>query len=245
MRLQTNTDIYVFAALVTAGACSVVAVVIMLLYPRDEWAWELTLSLTLTTTITMTITTHIAKKMRMINALSDELQRLLARDRLTDVATRDYFYDLLETSPEAFGVSLMVDIDHFKRVNDTHGHLAGDAVIQRVARVLQKRVGDADIVCRFGGEEFVIFLRDRTVAEAQEMAENLRQAIAQDAVCFEGLVIAVTVSIGGSLRARCADIDEMIKQADAALYRAKALGRDRVAFHGERDADVPSMKAAS
>ncbi len=244
MKLKTNSDILGFSMLATAFACAVVVPVIMLLYPREEWLWELSLSLLLTISITMSLMIFIGKKIVHINELSDELQRLVARDRLTDVATRDHFYAVMADAPDAYGVSLMVDIDHFKAVNDTHGHIAGDAVIRRVARVLQSSVGPQDMVCRFGGEEFVIFLHESSVEAAATVAEIIRQAVAAEVVTFEGKPLTVTVSIGGSLQARCADIDAAIRDADAALYLAKAQGRNGVVFHRDQQGSGEAWKAA-
>ncbi len=162
--------------------------------------------------------------------LTDELQRLVDRDRLTDVATRDFFFSRMAAAPEAYGVSLMVDIDHFKSINDTHGHLAGDAVIRAVARLLRDNVRPGDIVARFGGEEFLVFLQGTSPDGAFEIAERMREAIAEHRVAFEALDVGVTVSIGGSLKEARADIACAIRDADAALYRAKRAGRNQTIF---------------
>ncbi len=233
MKIESNRDVLVFACCSTIAACAVVTPVIVLLYPPEDWRWELSLSLTLTVTITMSLCTFIGRKMMLISILSGELQRLVARDRLTDVATRDYFYSRMAEAPDSFGVSLMVDIDHFKRVNDTHGHIAGDAVIRRVAKVLQDMVGADDLVCRFGGEEFVIFLHRADITAAQGMAERLRRRVAKTVVSHLDVPLTVTVSIGGSLQAKCAEIDAAIHQADEALYQAKSMGRNRVVFYAD------------
>lgn len=174
-----------------------------------------------------------------ITTLSDELERLVNRDRLTNVATRDYFFKRMRNAPDAFGASLMIDIDHFKSVNDTHGHLAGDAVIARVARIISDHVREEDIVCRFGGEEFIVFLSGHSAESGYDIAERMRQAIAQDALEIDGVALRVTVSIGGSLKDRLTNIEAAIQQADVALYQAKAAGRNRTIFADDQDtADV-------
>lgn len=162
--------------------------------------------------------------------LNEELQRLVNRDRLTDVATRDYFFTQLQANPMAYGVSLMIDIDHFKSVNDTYGHFAGDLVIQQVAAVLKDTIKDVDIVCRFGGEEFVVFLHDHDAKDGFYMAERLREKVGQTKITYEGEPINVTVSIGGSMKDRIDTINTAIKDADEALYRAKQGGRNQTVF---------------
>lgn len=159
--------------------------------------------------------------------LSQELTRLVNRDRLTDVATRDFFFKQLEDDRDAFGVSLMVDIDHFKAVNDTYGHLAGDAVILSVANKLKAQLRADDIVCRFGGEEFMVFLRSATAQEGENIAERIRKSIAAAQTPTERGAISVTVSLGGSLKEQLEHVEEAIKRADDCLYRAKAAGRNR------------------
>lgn len=159
--------------------------------------------------------------------LSQELTRLVNRDRLTDVATRDFFFKQLETDAEAYGVSLMVDIDHFKLVNDSYGHLAGDAVILTVANVLKSEMRADDIVCRFGGEEFMVFLKSASADEGERIAERIRQRIAAARTHTAEGAISVTVSLGGALKDQLEHVEEAIKRADECLYRAKAAGRNR------------------
>lgn len=163
--------------------------------------------------------------------LSTEMRRIVNRDRLTDVATRDYFFERMEAAPESYGVSLMLDIDHFKAINDTHGHLAGDLVIQRVAQVLKKTVRANDIICRFGGEEFIVFLADHGRTDGLNAAERMRASIADEEIQLEqGELVRVTVSIGGSIKSTINDINNAIREADAAMYRAKAAGRNQIVF---------------
>lgn len=159
--------------------------------------------------------------------LTMKLKDLVQRDRLTDVATRDFFFSKMNSDPTGHGVSLMVDIDHFKRVNDTHGHLTGDAVIKMVAGVLKNEVREDDIVCRFGGEEFVIFLHNADAQQGWEVAERMRQNVAESMLALGGVDVRVTISIGGSLKQSVDNIEMAISAADDALYRAKALGRNR------------------
>jgi diguanylate cyclase (GGDEF)-like protein len=170
--------------------------------------------------------------------LSQELTRLVNRDRLTDVATRDFFFKKLEEDEDAFGVSLMVDIDHFKEVNDTYGHLAGDAVILNVASVLKAQMRADDIVCRFGGEEFVVFLRSATAQEGEKIAERIRKSIAAAQTPTEQGAIGVTVSLGGSLKEQLENVEEAIKRADDCLYRAKAEGRNRIVMEWDHPKTV-------
>ncbi|WP_333715248.1 GGDEF domain-containing protein [Yoonia sp.] len=185
-----------------------------------------------TVVVTGLLATLILLQQRRLVLLADELQRLLDRDRLTNVATRDFFFNRMNKRPEAYGVSLMVDIDKFKTINDTYGHLAGDQVIARVANVLCRNVRGDDLVCRFGGEEFIVFLHDQTLETGFAIAERMRRTIETDVVDFNGIAVSATVSIGGSLKDHIMDIELAISEADEALYRAKALGRNRTVFAG-------------
>jgi len=135
---------------------------------------------------------------------------------------------------------LLVDIDHFKRVNDAHGHLVGDDVLREVANVLRAQVRDAnDLVCRFGGEEFAVFLPGMTAAEAPRAAERMRREVAELLTPTDRGLVQVTVSVGvavsGPSDAPEASVPELLAAADLGMYRAKAAGRDQVQVHLRAD----------
>jgi two-component system cell cycle response regulator len=126
---------------------------------------------------------------------------------------------------------LLIDLDHFKQVNDTHGHLAGDDVLIEVAALLQRVVRAVDIVARYGGEEFVVVLPETGAAGAEAFAERLRELIEEQ--CFvesRGVPIRLTTSIGvSSFPSFGVDsVEDLLANADQALYRAKSEGRNRV-----------------
>lgn len=126
---------------------------------------------------------------------------------------------------------LIVDIDHFKRVNDTYGHLVGDQVLAAVADAIRGQLRDYDVVGRFGGEEFVILLPHADLTEARRVAERLRGRIGRMRVPVGDAMITVTVSAGVAMMGvHGEDLIELLAAADLALYRAKELGRDRVCF---------------
>ncbi len=243
MKITTNRQVWGVVAVVDTIGAAIVVSAILAFYPPELWPFELAISLTLTFGIATPITYFMAQQLRKIAALSDELQRLVNRDRLTDVATRNYFFARMEQAPGAYGISLMIDIDHFKRVNDTHGHFAGDQVIKDVASILGRTVRSDDIVARFGGEEFVVFLYDQDTEAGFRVAERMRAAIASETISFEGIRLNVTVSIGGSLKQACDGIEQAIQEADEALYRAKREGRNRTIFSGRKHADKPDAVA--
>lgn len=227
LRLRTWVNVWTFTVMMTIGTVLACAFLVTVVYPEHLQVLMGPRAIIITTLITIPFAFFVGTKLRENTRLSDELVRLVNRDRLTDVATRDFFFRRMESDPNAYGVSLMVDIDHFKRVNDTHGHYAGDAVIKHVSQVLRDEVRAQDIVCRFGGEEFVVFLHEVSADQGLVVAERMRTAVAASPASGGGQAISVTVSIGGSLKDRLADINISIQQADAALYRAKSNGRNR------------------
>jgi diguanylate cyclase (GGDEF)-like protein len=142
-------------------------------------------------------------------------------------------------APVAFA---MIDIDHFKYVNDTYGHLVGDSVLALLAATMRAILRDYDIVGRFGGEEFCVLLPGTNAAEAEQIAERLRRKLAQIVVPAgpgsEPISVQVTVSIGvATLDSSRSDLDDLIAAADAALYRAKAAGRNRVCVIDDQKGD--------
>jgi len=124
---------------------------------------------------------------------------------------------------------IILDIDHFKQVNDKHGHLVGDRVLAGVAATLRSQLREYDVVGRFGGEEFVVLLPNTEVVEARNVAERLRTHVAHMAVPVNDVAITVTVSAGVAvMNLHGEDLLDLLAAADLALYRAKELGRDRV-----------------
>lgn len=163
---------------------------------------------------------------------------LAVTDELTGLYNRRYFdrhltlmLDKAREQDRDMAV-MLVDMDYFKSVNDTHGHDAGDAVLKEFAERLRRNIRGVDLACRFGGEEFVVLMPDTDFQQAQGVAERVRLAVAERG--FEtggGRELQVTVSVGLALNENRADTPEaMLKRADVALYRAKREGRNRVVF---------------
>jgi diguanylate cyclase (GGDEF)-like protein len=165
--------------------------------------------------------------------LHSQLQQMAVTDGLTGLYNRAHFMRELEVEfrhSQVHGTNLtvlMCDVDHFKRVNDEHGHAAGDEVLRGVAEVLRSGVREGDIVGRYGGEEFVVLLRRAPMRIANMVAERLRERVAETG--FLGGELRVTVSLGVAGMAN--DVprpDDLVARADAELYRAKNTGRNRV-----------------
>jgi len=132
---------------------------------------------------------------------------------------------------------LLADVDYFKRVNDTHGHLTGDAVLRTLAAEMRQQVRESDLVGRFGGEEFAIVLSGTTATEAFLVAERIRRGVGVVRVLTKDTIVGVTVSIGVAvLGSHGGDLTELLEAADVALYRAKRAGRDRVCLANPPDA---------
>ena len=163
---------------------------------------------------------------------------LAVTDELTGLYNRRYFdrhlnVMLNKAQEQDRDIALMIlDIDHFKAVNDNHGHDVGDAVLREFAARLKRNIRGVDLACRFGGEEFVVLMPDTDTGQAEAVAERVRQAMAEKP--FEvgpSRPLSVTVSAGVALNDSQADTPEgLIKRADVALYRAKREGRNRVIF---------------
>lgn len=165
----------------------------------------------------------------------DEIRRLLTTDQLTSVSNRSRFFELGEAEVARWNrfrqplSALMIDIDHFKLVNDSRGHAAGDEVLKQVAASLHSGLRSIDVIGRLGGEEFAILLPSIDLEGAAMVAERLRRAVATLAPTVEGEALPVTISIGvAELAADMRGLDALLKVADSALYEAKQSGRNRV-----------------
>jgi len=183
--------------------------------------------------------------------MHDELQVLATTDFLTGLANRRAFMQRLADEEArlqrdigACTAVLQLDIDHFKRINDEHGHAAGDAVLRQLAALMQDGQRKVDVLGRMGGEEFAMLLPGTTLAAAAVYAERLRQRVAQSALQLDGgVALHVTVSIGIAVMGgqQCGG-DAALIRADQALYRAKHGGRNRVELQGENLADRPGTQ---
>jgi two-component system cell cycle response regulator len=158
------------------------------------------------------------------------------RDGLTKAFNKRYFSERIEsefqhaTRHDTPLSLLFLDIDHFKRINDTHGHPAGDHVLVELTKLVQASLRNEDIFSRYGGEEFAIISRGAEVEEAAELAERLRRAVEETEFIFDGKRIAVTISVGVARAPRpgVSSPAELVAVADETMYVAKRSGRNRV-----------------
>lgn len=182
--------------------------------------------------------TDVATNRRQLQAANQELQRLSSTDRLTGLFNRGHWEEMLRQDYarhlryERNAALVMFDIDHFKKINDSYGHQAGDAVIQQTAELVRQCMRDADIAGRYGGEEFVVLLPDTDSEGAVTFAERLRQTIAAHEVVYGGHSIRFTVSLGiADLSQPTSGYAQLIERADNALYSSKAAGRNQVTLY--------------
>lgn len=167
-----------------------------------------------------------------------ELALLSQTDGLTRLFNREHWERCMQAEYKRWTRShhasslVMIDIDHFKQVNDSYGHMAGDDVIRDIARLIREQVRETDVSGRYGGEEFAILLADTDIESAQVFAERLRQTVENSIVTHNDIEIKYQVSMG------IAEVDNSIKNyeawiecADAALYRSKQTGRNKVTCH--------------
>ena len=169
------------------------------------------------------------------HAYHEEIYRLTTVDGLTQVYNKRYFMEVLEreiSRGHRYGRELsliMFDIDHFKNINDTYGHLAGDHVLHQLAQVVKERIRREDIMARYGGEEFAIVLPEIDAFNARQFADKIRRLVEKTAFKFEDTKIPVTISIGvGCVTADLTTSTDFIKLADENLYEAKRRGRNCV-----------------
>ncbi|MCB9596270.1 MAG: GGDEF domain-containing protein [Sandaracinaceae bacterium] len=165
----------------------------------------------------------------------EEIYRLMTVDGLTELHNKRYFNEALERESSRsvrYGRSftlVLFDIDHFKKINDTFGHLAGDSVLRQLGALVRNRVRRDDVPCRTGGEEFSVILPEISREGGMNLAEKLRASIEAAVFKFEGTEIPVTISLGvAEWDSALTDPQDLVKRADEFLYEAKRTGRNRV-----------------
>jgi diguanylate cyclase (GGDEF)-like protein len=186
-------------------------------------------------------TARLLRKNAELTQLTQRLEQEASHDSLTGLYNRRHLDALLkrelslaQRAKHAIGV-ILLDLDHFKRLNDTYGHQAGDAVLQAVANYLRSRLRSYDVACRYGGEELVVVAPGASLQASTKLAEQLRTGIEQLKVEHDGQAITpITASFGVSAYPQHgAEPEELLKAADSALYAAKSSGRNRVSVAAE------------
>jgi diguanylate cyclase (GGDEF)-like protein len=168
-----------------------------------------------------------------------ELREISITDSLTGLYNRKHLMETLDKEvsrsqrhSRSFSL-LVIDIDHFKKYNDTYGHLAGDEVLSKLASVFKESIRSSDYAARYGGEEFIIMLPEIGPEQGVEAAERIRHKVAEEIFSGDGESIKVTISVGVACYPKNGeDAESVIRNADAALYEAKELGRNRVILAG-------------
>jgi len=184
---------------------------------------------------------QLEQQSKALKIVNEEFKRLAMTDPLTGLFNRRHFSDLIENEISVskrhgdVNSFLLIDIDHFKKINDTYGHLEGDMVLESFAELLSTHSRETDILCRMGGEEFVMFCRRADKASSLIIAEKIRHAIGNRAFRFRENEFRITVSIGISTfpDKNVETMGDLVKQADVALYYCKHNGRDQVAHFSD------------
>lgn len=183
---------------------------------------------------------HLASAKEEIRVQKRQIQSYMNQartDELTGLPNRRVFDQELRrrlAQWERQGIPLtlvMLDVDHFKRFNDFHGHQTGDLVLREVAAIFERSARDMDVVCRYGGEEFGVVLPGTTLAQATLSAERIRNAVATNAVVVDGSELRVTISAGLAQALAGEKTNDLVGRADKALYAAKNAGRNFTGIH--------------
>ncbi len=164
-----------------------------------------------------------------LQLVKDELEHQANHDTLTGILNRRSF--IAGVADKTDGVLISIDVDHFKRINDTYGHTAGDRALVQITQAISNAVRESDLFARLGGEEFAVFANDASYDNAKDLAERIRLAV--NAVDFspeEGVHHELSVSIGSAFGSESKDFDAMVAIADQRLYYAKENGRNRAIF---------------
>ncbi|MBU1777485.1 MAG: GGDEF domain-containing protein, partial [Gammaproteobacteria bacterium] len=236
----------------SAHRSTAIAGMLSILLPSTLWLYsqpdKLHLGMAIGATIFIVITLRGAKilsdAMHRNFHLGYELQQayeeadtLSKTDALTGISNRRSFFECgaqIISYCERNGLPLstiVMDVDHFKCINDTHGHHFGDITLRQIGRILEAEFRKSDVIGRLGGEEFAILLPHTTLEEAQELAEKLRHTIAATPIIVQEKQMSITVSIGVASGAY--DLGTLLPRADAAMYQAKTEGRNRTVIAGQ------------
>ena len=219
----------------------VIILSIILFYPNDallatsytdEFQLRIILSLILVIILSSVYEYSRTQSFSQMEILREELEFSSTRDQLTGLYNRRGYDSNINQRADKCGGILMCDIDHFKKINDTHGHDAGDYSIQEVANCIERNLRDEDIAVRWGGEEFFIFLPKASIHDAYLVGEKLRETIEDLSIKIsDEKVIQLTLSIGVSRTDEEIPLSDAIRHADDAMYHSKSNGRNQTSKH--------------
>lgn len=246
LRLRTRADVRLFSATITLIVVLAVNLWDYSYMSPAVFSGTRIGSNLISVLLAASISHFIGTRMLRVEELTQRLEHAANHDHLTMALTRMRFYQRCQDEAESlFPATLLVlDIDHFKAVNDRHGHDAGDVALRHVAQAIARNCRSTDLVARFGGEEFLVLMPGATAGHGANAAERIRMRIADAPITFGERKVAVTVSIGVAPAHDAARIDDAVRAADAALYRAKGAGRNRVnlAESGALDPALPAQR---
>lgn len=168
------------------------------------------------------------RQRRRIFALNERLQDMVDHDALTQLKSRQYLLNTAADETKKNTVVMMIDVDHFKALNDAYGHQVGDRALQHMAQIFRDCCRSSDVISRYGGEEFVIVMNDSDLQGAALTAKRIRKRLAQSPVSTGSNDVMLTISVGISELRIGEDISDALVRADTAMYLAKEKGRDRV-----------------
>ena len=230
MNLRARIDLAVALAAVVASA----GLGLLTWMDREDWRQHLPPRVLALLLIFLLLNRALHRLVRRpAREHSQALRRLALHDSLTGAVNRRGFMDRLAQAQQqqALLSLVMIDIDHFKRINDRHGHAAGDGVLREVAARLRRQMRGADLLGRLGGEEFALLLPATDLAGALAQAELARQALRREPMAIAG---TVTASFGVARWDGSESAADWLHRADLALYQAKRRGRDQVSLSGAR-----------
>ncbi len=222
-------------------AIFLLAIILILFYPNNEllettyslsFKIRLVLSFILVVFLSAVYGYSREKSSGKMIKMTKDLEFFLRRDELTGLYNRRGYKDEINNLLQITGVILMCDIDHFKKINDTYGHDVGDLTIKEVSKCISNNLRKNDIAVRWGGEEFLVFLRDITLENAYLVSEKLRESVENLTITYgEEISFPVTLSVGISKVNETISLEKAIKYADDAMYLSKASGRNKSSIY--------------
>lgn len=231
LSIRTKRDIAKYAAIITAVAvistASFVHFATFRLLNQQGYSFAMVLAIGLPLVIALPIATIALFLVRMITAGLDKIEAFVKFDPLTGTLARSYFMEVARRAFSGGGALLLVDADHFKRINDSHGHDVGDEALRVLGATLNFAVPDTAAVGRIGGEEFAIFLPGADRSAAERTAAAINAVMRENGRVIAGKPLGMTVSIGVAMVTPGSSLTLLFKEADETLYSAKHNGRDR------------------